>query len=189
MKLENNRRLHTLDVARGLAVLLMVLDHIWLARAFPCAWLIRKVITRAALPIFMMVSGYLWAVRGWSWRRGTLLVLAAMLSVRLAAGAGLPMPDILTIFAVVQAMAALAVRWPIPLAAAGLLQSSEWRIGWPNYEPGVVLCFCCLGVLLAKMGELPTLRCRWLEWIGRHPLTWYLGHLAALALWRAAYAI
>jgi hypothetical protein len=132
----------------------------------------------------MMVSGYLWALRGGSWRRRAVVLFAAVVSVRLAAWAGLPIPDILTIYAVVQALAGLAVRWPVAVAALGLLQSSEWRIGWPNYEPGVVLCFCCLGVLLARSASLPSIRCKWLEWVGRFPLSWYLGHLAALAAWR-----
>jgi hypothetical protein len=181
-------RLRGLDVLRGLAVLLMVLDH-WIdSRCVSSLFFVRLTLTRFALPLFVVTFGYLVGRRGSpvsAFRCGQLLCVSS-LTLLLFAVAGLDCPDILFLLALLACGSRVWLAWPLPVAVLGLLQAQYWVVPWNAYQPGWVLCFACLGVFASRSLGCPVAawRCGPLEWVGRRPLGCYVAHAAALALWR-----
>jgi surface polysaccharide O-acyltransferase-like enzyme len=183
-----------LDRWRGLAVILMVLDHL-LAAALanqltesPAAFLTRVTLTRLAMPVFMVVSGYL-AYRHAPSRRRLIEVAAAALVVNLL-WAVLPMgaapPDILVIWLAAIALRRFWVQYPVPTVVLGLVQSVALPFDWGGYQPGLVVALLAVGVLAAMADAIPMVRLpdvvdRPVCAIGRHPLGWYLVHIAVIA--------
>jgi hypothetical protein len=179
-------RLRGLDVLRGVAVLLMILDHVLALVVFkgaPAAELmwIRLTLTRLALPLFVGISGYLLARRGvvhdrkrqaQIWAAGVLVTVAFM-------GMGFPVPDVLFVLALVHPLFGLVRRWPIVAGVVGALQFQYLMIPWQGYQPGTIVLYLSLGVLAAT-SEVPQLRNALLERVGASPLRWYVGHVAVL---------
>jgi hypothetical protein len=161
----------------------MVLDHALIV--FGEGWLsqgVRMTLTRAALPLFCVVAGSLATVFVGRMRFGTLAawsVVAAVMGVLL----GIAQPDILLLLALglsVMPLRGEVTWWPV--FALAILQPVTWPLPWAGYQFGTVLALLMVGRLIER-GELDALG-RWLPawigWIGRHPLWWYLGHLAVL---------
>lgn len=188
------RREVWLDAVRGAAIVLMIVDHaLGFAQTtdLEATWMaiIRGSVTRLAMPAFMICSGILVARRPLSRRRWSEVAAAALL-VNVAAavvGMGAFVPDILALWCVVMLFASPIRRWPVACAALGLLQSAYLPVPIDNFQPGWVLAFVALGVLAEQSGRrepLPAIGERLPSWtaaMGRHPLAWYLGHLAVLA--------
>lgn len=184
-------RLAWIDRVRGLAVVVMMLDHC-LAAVAPVAgdaglW-VRLTVTRTALPMFMLVSGCLWALResGPSLQRVSQILLAAGTSSWLGVMVGLHPVEVLTLYTVAWLMRPVIVRYPVWSAVIGFIQTVYVPVGVAGHELGWVVGWLAIGVLAAGSvreevsrwgAELP----EWLEVIGRRPLGWYVGHLAALA--------
>lgn len=184
-------RLVFLDRVRGLASLLMVLDHalvlsLTLDPGDGLRTDLRSTLTRLSMPLFMVVSGFL--LSGSSRRRvlevaGTAVVLAPMLYVSWAEFA---QPEILALWLLLVPLRSLLERYPLELLFAGVLQILHLPVGWPGFEPGLILVFLALGVLardrprsLEMLGRaLPG----WFALVGRYPLTVYAGHLALFAI-------
>ena len=172
-----------LDLLRGAAVGLMVLDHALLVIGGP--HVVRLTITRLALPLFMIVAGYLLGQRGGqrpSSRRVLAVGACGVATTTMFHLMGLPTPDVLLTFVAVLMVYPLLSRWPLQLATLGLLQAVNIPIPWTGYQPGYLLLWVGLGVLTFRAGiALPTLRLpSWVAAVGRQPLRWYVGNLAAL---------
>lgn len=183
-----NDRLGWVDGLRGAAIVLMVLDHV-LVQADPDSFL-RYSLTRLSLPAFMFAAAVVW--RPLSWRRFASLTVAAVVEV-LVSPPGMPVPGIVAVILLVLLFIEL-LRWASPrilelpgvLGVLGLLGAlyQPWSgdiDGWTGYEPGLVLAWWALGRLAAHELEPLAVRSpRWLRAIGRRPLWWYVGHLAAI---------
>lgn len=188
------RRDHTIDALRGAAIILMIVDHaLGFAQTTALAeqWMhtVRITVTRLSMPAFMLCSGMLLARHQISRRRWCEVATAAVVVNLAAVAAGMSafVPDILALWCVVMVVAGPIRRMPVAMAVLGLLQTLYWPIPIHNFQPGWVMAFVALGVLaergqdrrmLQALGDrLPS----WTEPMGRHPLGWYLGHLAVLA--------
>lgn len=184
----------TLDAVRGAAIVLMILDHaLGFAQTTDLTqpWMhdIRFSITRLAMPAFMVCSGMLLSRRGIARRRWfeVAAVAVAVNGAALISGLSTFVPDILAIWCLVMLLATPLRRFPATIAVLGLLQATYWRLPIAGYQPGWVLAFVALGVLMARSGDqevLPAIARRtpaWATAIGRKPLRWYAGHLACLA--------
>lgn len=168
----------------------MVLDHALVAQAAVHghrfgADLVRTTITRASLPIFMVLAGALWAYRGLSKRRVAQVFAAGAFAmiVTTLTGGWLAEPNILAVLLLCLGLVEL-VRWhPAVWASLGLVQLTVWPIRWDGYQPGLVMALLALGALcnvhdLHRVGSrLPG----FLERPGREALTWWCVHVAVLS--------
>ncbi len=182
-----------LDVLRGLAVVLMVVDHVAgmvlaLGGGVGLMWL-RVSVTRLSLPLFMLVAGVLWCrrARGLTWRRWFELVAVGAVVSTLLPFAGLPAPDLLLVLALVAPLARFVLRWPVEAAVVGVVQAVNLPVAWEAYQPGYVVLWLALGVLVAERGGVPLWVDRLrpaglLAGVGRRPLAWYLGHVVVVVL-------
>lgn len=176
-----------LDVWRGLAVALMIFDHVAATIHADYLW---RMPGRVALPLFMLVAGELyrpgWRPRHWQ------LVLAALLAYPLAVHLELPSPDVLSVIAL-----GFAVHQLVPadrrvllwVAVVGIAQA-QWFPLWPvlvggtGHELGAVVGWLALGRLGVASPRIaladPGPARRALAVAGRCPLSIYLGHLLLL---------
>lgn len=172
-----SQRLHGLDRLRGLAIVLMVIDHLLVI--LDRDNLLRFTLTRAALPLFCLVAGTLFRRPG---KRLIWVTAAGLFAGCIGLPLGIGQPDILLLLA----FGFLLLPYMANLfgLVVALIQPSAWPLQTSGYEPGLVLSLLILGRLyvdpirLNDVGEwfLPS----WVGTIGRWPLTWYLGHLACL---------
>lgn len=174
-------RLASLDRARGLAILLMVLDHAVLVAGH--GGLIRGTVTRAAMPLFFLVGGAL--IRS---RLGPrhLLILGAGLLLPYAVP-WVERPNILVLYVAGAAVVAGVNRWCPPgwrfgiLAVLLTLAANGWTVNPYGYDAAAVMALLVVGniagpSLLGWADRLPG----WVGVVGRYPLSIYLGHLLAL---------
>lgn len=175
------KRLPGVDALRGLAVVLMVADHLALSMGLGGFW--RLTFTRAALPIFAVLAGSLARTsrpigRRWAWV-GITAPLVAVLPVP-----GV-FPDVLLLLGLGAIVVACVPRpaWPVVLVVC-MLQPSTWPIPapWTGYQPGLVVGLVLVGALCGRtwLDRLPP-GPAWLRWLGKHPLTLYIGHLVVLS--------
>lgn len=182
-----------LDVTRGIAIMLMVLDH-GLVVAGQDHSPIRMTMTRAALPVFMVLAGALIGAH----LRGRRLLRVAI------AGLALPLvvpwidnPNILVLY-VLGAVIVWAARgtgrdprtgalW-VALVAVVTLSANGWGDQPGGYPWAPVVALMLTGALAGRWRLAAATACldrRWLrpvQWIGRYPLTVYVGHLLILQL-------
>lgn len=167
-----------LDRLRGLAIVLMVLDHALVAVA--PASVLRLTATRLSAPLFMLCLAVLWKP-GLNRRRLGFMLAAVFVEYSTFPIIGIPTPGIMVGIVLVTLA---AERWPLArhgwaCTVAGLVAWVYW-----GFSPGVVLMWWGVGRLAAwqevrPYGErLPA----WLARLGRHPLGWYVGHLSVLAV-------
>lgn len=181
VEVDQRLRLAGLDRLRGLAIVLMLVDHtVWLAGA---EWA-RGTVTLLAVPLFMGIAGYLWRP---GWRpRYEQVALAAGISGALALYMGLAAPVFLVVIVLALPIVAALHRWPAPAAMLGVLQALYWPVGWAGAEVGLVVACMMIGRLWRQAGgqewRVGDLLPAWLGTVGRWPLTWYTGHMAAMAL-------
>jgi hypothetical protein len=174
---------------RGLAVLLMVLDHSLVAGGHPGS-LLRWTVTRAALPLFCVVAGALMPARfRRPGRRWVAVCTSAVVASVIGPAIGIRQPDVLVLFAVLLPAAPwLWDRWRVTAACVAVIQPVIWPMGWGGYEPGTVLALLFVGAwlgpvqLLERVGRVQVLERGPLPAIGRAPLRWYVGHLSVLCL-------
>lgn len=173
-------RSSALDKLRGLAVALMVLDHLALfLEVLP----VRLTLGRLAMPLFFLVAGHL-AYR-LSRRHGLALVLGLALPW---IAPWVDSPNVLLWWAVFSAVlvGARYLSWsPVFYVAAALTFAAN---GWfydlgTSYEPYALLGLMALGQLLPRSSfafadRLPGVFAS----IGRRPLTWYVGHVLVLVV-------
>lgn len=187
-----------LDGLRGFAIVLMILDHVLVTGLLHWGWpeqlqWLRLTVTRLALPLFMMIAGYLWADRGPSWRRLPWLIAAAFVATVCCRLLGLPPIEIVALYLGCMVVSKYVVLAPIPTMIVGLLWAFNFPDTFPQlfYHPGYVLTWLALGVIwwrqeLAWDYEPETIQtppgAQLYGWLGRWPLTSYVFHLIVLAL-------
>lgn len=185
-------RLVVLDVLRGVAIALMVVDHV-LVVVDPNNWL-RFTATRWSLPLFMLVAGALIDLRGWP-SNLRLVHLGALGFIpwsmwipgmaRLDVLLSIPLAILL-----VRALLRLTVGRVVPLTLAiGLLLShlniSGRYFAGVGYDPALVGAWLALGMVWIPpvvAASIPAGVVAGATWLGRRPLSVYVGHLAVLAL-------
>lgn len=183
-----DRRDAGLDRLRGLAIVVMILDHLLIVTGHETSPL-RYTVTRAAMPLFFVLSGHL--VRRVNERH---LMVAAL-------GVTLPLlvpfidrPNVLLWYAACCPAVLLARRaGPGALAVLVLVPLTLAANGYhlwtatSSYDPVGLLGLMALGALLPRDAarfarRLPA----WLGAAGRFPLTVYVMHLLILAaVWHA----
>lgn len=179
-----------LDAIRGLAVALMVADHILLWH--PQLHETRHTITRASMPLFFVLSGHL--VRKPNWRWLAIFVVGLVLPVVVPF---IDNPNVLCWY-VLGATTIWLVRkyagnsWLVLLIGIPLAKYANYFDVNPlgnSYQPDALLGLMALGALLPRgwfhWGQhLP----KFLGWLGRFPLSVYVSHLLAIEafvlLWR-----
>lgn len=174
-----------LDRVRGLAIVLMAVDHV----ASLSGWVVvEDTVGRAAMPLFFVLAGSL--LGRLRWRHAQLVGLGLLLPVVMP---WLDAPNVLTLYGVGALVIWLWRRlvWPVwVLAAAGLTQAANgWAGGlfFTGYQPLALLGLLALGAMLPRTtwswgSSLPG----WMGLLGRFPVTVYVGHLLVLtAIWGA----
>ena len=175
------------DQLRGVALLLMVLDHCLAAIGDPWTLALRYTLTRAALPLFMVVSGHLAQNRSLpSPKRLAQLVVAAAAALLLVARLPyMASVDVLAVYLVALVPWPLVRRWPLAAIGVALTLIGTFPMLWDGYHPGLLVALMALGAVIPLEvitkcgGLLPT----WLAPLGRWPLTIYVLHIAWLGAW------
>jgi hypothetical protein len=170
----------------------MLLDHfLVVVQTRPgLHWVVwsRVLLTRPALPLFMVVSGSLLALRGdGACARQAVRVLPWAMAAGVAAAfvPGFGFPEPLTVYLVALGLVDLALTFDVvPLAMAGCflvaIQPGVWPI--PSYSPFELAAWVMLGILAVEMRGHWWVRWdavwpAWLRAVGRRSLYWYVGQL------------
>jgi uncharacterized membrane protein len=171
-------RLVEVDRVRGLAIMLMLVDHVAYI-AGPVE--LRMTVGRAAMPLFMLLGGAL-ATR-LTWRHGLALGIGGALTV-VAPWAGEPnilVQYVLGVFLLVCLRWAELTPW-VALVAAGVSVSNGWSDdAWSYEQVGIFALMACgallgLGWAVRLGGVLPA----FLGPVGAAPLRWYVGNVLAI---------
>jgi uncharacterized membrane protein YcfT len=162
-----------LDKARGLAIVLMILDHSLIV--FDHDNPLRYTVTRVSMPLFFLVSGHL--VRRLSWR---ILAIGAIGLVLPLVVPWIDDPNVLLLYAVCAPVILLAKRYralPIVVIFALAMAANHWTQGGGYWLFGV-MGIMAMGALIERdsfrhFERLPN----WVSVIGRYPLSIYVSHL------------
>jgi hypothetical protein len=182
-----------LDGIRGVAVVLMLVDHVLvvLQTRWAPVLVARLVFTRPALPLFMVVSGSLLAKHGdGACGKQAVRILPWAMAGTIAAAfvPGFGFPEPLTIYLVGLGLVDLALTYdvvPIALCVCFVvaLQPDLWPI--PSYSPFELAGWLMVGYLAVEFrGDWWS---RWdhkfprvLQSLGRRSLYWYVGELVVI---------
>lgn len=185
---------------RGLAILIMIIDHALSAlestgMSNALVEYSRLTFTRFSMPLFMIASGAIWGRYGLRFTRWVQVVVWAVLinAMTRLLWPDFNFPEILLVWSAIAICWRLVVRFPIIIMIIGYTQTTYWQISWQGFQPGELAIFLGAGVLLARAPLDGLWRERRtakllepLSFIGRYPLMIYGGHLALLALIVAA---
>lgn len=164
-----------IDALRGLAILLMILDHSLIVLSFGSSP-IRHTITRLAMPIFFIVSGHL--VRKFTSRTLIIGLIGLCLPVIVP---WIDSPNVLTWYALGTLLLTKMSRkyyWLI-IALALTLSSNFFNHDYgSSYWPYGLWALMATGALIPRELFTPFRRLpKFLDTIGRRPLLIYVGHL------------
>lgn len=169
---------------RGLALLLMMVDH--LALVYGAPWGVRELLTRLAMPLFMLVAGFLWRP-GWRWRHLEVF-FAAVLATPYLWYIGGETVGILFVYLWALLCMPAVQRFPLLVLAVAIIQPITWPLAINLYQPGVVLALLALGYLARQHGfgrelvQIGSVLPSSLTVLGRWPLLIYVAHLYVFAL-------
>jgi uncharacterized membrane protein len=175
-------RLAGLDRLRGLAIVLMLVDH---GLALTHVGLdVRHTLTRLSMPLFVVCAGAL-LDRGRPGRKA-LQLGAGVLAALLLGALGMAGPFWLVALVVVLCTARVLLECGPTCLAVGALVAGLVLANWYETPTVAVGYSYCATFLLVYVGF--TGRALWVQlgdrlppvlaWVGRHPLAIYLGHLA-----------
>lgn len=168
-----------LDAFRGLAILLMIGDHVSLILGFDAY---RYTLGRAAMPAFFLLAGHLAGRLSWRHVRIAAIGLALPLAVP-----WIDSPNVLVLWSVGCLLLWGLRRWGAPVQLVAILALAAAANGWGalpfgrSYVPLALWGLMAVGAGLPRTwftwaGVLPA----WVAAMGRHPIAWYVGHLLVL---------
>lgn len=181
-----NRRTRdtVIDKARGLAILLMIVDHVCIV-ANHGYWL-RHTITRLAMPLFFVISGHL--VKRISWRTfaigivGLAIPQLVYFSGNINVLTWYSVGAIVVYFARKYPPALYGVTWITLTISANFYFSGQWS-GPTSYWSPALIALMTLGATVPRdiFHQIPFWRLpEWVSKIGKYPLSIYVGHLLIL---------
>lgn len=179
------QRVGWIDGARGLSIFLMVWSHVDLALGSPLGSMFHLVWMRPVAPVFLMLFAMLW--RPGFRRRHLQLIGGAVVAQLLTLYLFGELPNILVVLVGAVLVMPLVERYPVPVLLVAVNQLAFWPLPdwWTGYPVGLVLVFLVAGrhvmvrPFLAGYGAVGA----WLGmgFLGRYPMSCYVGHLAVLA--------
>lgn len=167
-----------LDAFRGLAILLMIGDHLSLFLGLDGY---RMTLGRLAMPMFFLLAGHL--AGRLRWRHAWIALLGVALPL---AAPWVDSPNVLVWWALGSCVLVAARRLGVPallIVAVGLtVGANGWElVGGHTYEPAALVGLMALGSVWPR---------HWFTWaaaapgwvaaVGRHPVAWYVGHVLLL---------
>lgn len=170
-----------LDVLRGGAVVLMLLDHVLLVT--DSGDLVRSTLTRVCMPVFFLLAGHLAGRPSWRWAWAGLLGLALPVVVP-----WIDAPNVLLIWAggcvVLFAWRRAGLPMWLPVVVALTVSANGWVLQGSGYDALALFALMALGATWPR-GRFEAGAARLPAWpvlaaVGRRPLTWYVGHLLVL---------
>lgn len=171
-------RYAAMDRVRGLAIVLMILDHV-LALTHTGSP-VRLTVTRVCVPLFFILSGHL--VRRFSWRTAGIGIVGFFLPLLVP---WIDQPNVLFIYAVGAFILSNPYVAKIPPSVVVAISLTFAANGFDTnhfgYGVGSLIGLMALGKMLQRnwfaWGEkLPTI----LTTVGKYPLSIYVGHLLIL---------
>ena len=179
----NRTHSKAIDSLRGIAIALMIVDHIVIRFAGPI--IIHDTITRAAMPIFFIISGHL--IKRVNYRHILIGILGILLPLYVSF---LDDPNVLFYYAIFSPVILLLKRYPeigvgvlaLCLTFYGNFHDLEFGNGYP---PLIILSLMILGTMTPRIFFSFADKIRGFDRLGRFPLTIYVGHLLIIeTIWR-----
>lgn len=186
-----------LDFFRGIAISLMIIDHIIVFFAsinFTNNFfdILRETLTRYSMPLFMIISGFLLANHGLSIKRWLRVFLTSIILNLLIFfyWKEFNFPEILLIWSLITIFTKLLIKFPIFILISGLIQYQYFPINYPAYQPGIIMLFLSIGVISSSRilhGDLIDKVIKYnffrpVIFIGRYPLSIYFSHIFILII-------
>lgn len=168
------------DGLRGLAIVLMIADHIAI---FTGPFLFRSTITRLSMPIFFILAGHL--AHRITWRMPAIGLIGCCIPYVIPF---VDKPNVLYWYAIFAPIIVIAKRKSVTLyviIAISLTIFANYYGGgfFGSYEPFGLLSLMALGAIIPRHGFYSALRLPGLSLlasIGRYPISFYVGHLLIL---------
>lgn len=178
-QIRTTTRQPSLDAVRGLAIALMLLDHV----GYVLGWeTVRLTLGRVSMPLFFLLAGALVTRVTMRHAHAALLGIALPLVAPWAGS-----PNVLVVYAVGAALLVLSRRAGLPVLVLVALPlavaANRWEVGSTSYDPAALIGLMALGALVGtgwadRLGQ----HLQWpvLVHLGRAPLRWYVGNVLAL---------
>jgi uncharacterized membrane protein len=183
-----------IDLIRGFAIILMVLDHALLAIATifgsnEYIYFLRVTLTRFSMPLFMIVSGsvlYLYGIKIKRWL--TVFCLALLINLfAITLWEDFNSPEILLVWTFVVVFIKFILKYPLVSLIIGFIQNQYFPIhifDYSGYQPGEIVIFLVIGIFASTYItnlSFPILSkfmiYNLIIFIGKKPLTIYFTHL------------
>lgn len=165
-----------IDVLRGVAIILMVIDHVAFVY-FPSWW--SRIPGRFAMPLFFMISGSLGPGRDPS--RLFMIICLAVALMPFENYIGFKLPGVLSWWLLSYGLMILFDGYELQAVILALISTQLiYMPGQVHF--GLMFAFMILGKVWRRILVNGDLKEKRLEFIGRWPMTIYAGHVVALAI-------
>lgn len=174
-----SKRCVGIDRLRGVAISLMILDHLFIITHAPT--FTRLTITRLAMPLFFLISGHL--AKRVSWRLPVIGFIGLLIP---AVAIWIDSPNVLFWFAVLAPIVVLIrdnrVITSLVILFALTFSTNRYSLGiGSSYDPIGLFAIMCFGTLIKResfnvFNRLPAFFGK----IGHYPMTIYISHLVIL---------
>ena len=196
---QNQNRNSSIDLIRGLAIILMIFDHALLAYSSiygsnEYIYLFRITLTRFSMPLFMIISGTVLFLFGLKIRRWlSVFIIALMINIiTFNLWKDFNSPEILLVWCFVVIFYKIYLKFPIIVLVLGYIQTQFFQItlyNYNGYQPGDIIIFLVFGILASKYITSLTFPIlsklyifHFISFIGSKPLMIYFSHLLILSL-------